>query len=124
MADFTPDDPRRAEAPIRSLISKSEKAQEKLAPGSWQHTMLRDNVQALRLASVLLGLDAGDVEAFTLPELQQALDAIASMIGRTENVQTKFAPGTSQATLQLNRLAALRVAEAAVSEALEERRPR
>jgi hypothetical protein len=40
--------------PIDSLISKSEKAQQKLAQGTWQHKMLQDNLKALRIASALL----------------------------------------------------------------------
>lgn len=44
----------KAQAPLASLISKSEKAQTKLAPGSWQHSMLEKNLQALRLALPLL----------------------------------------------------------------------
>ncbi len=44
----------KALAPIASLISKSEKAQEKLAQGTWQHTMLSSNLKALYIASPLL----------------------------------------------------------------------
>jgi hypothetical protein len=36
------------------------------------------------------------------------------MISKTERAQTKFSPGTSQRTLQSNRLKALRVAEALI----------
>lgn len=44
----------RAAAPLASLLRKSEKAQTKLAPGTWQHTMLETNIHALRLATPLL----------------------------------------------------------------------
>src|SRR4051794_12294876 len=43
-----------ARGAIASLISKSAKAQRKLTPGTWQHSMLRDNLKALRFASALM----------------------------------------------------------------------
>jgi hypothetical protein len=109
--EYTADELREALRPIASLISKSEKAQQKLAPGTWQHTMLRDNLRALYIASALMN-EADDTHVATREELREALDALASMISRTECTQTKFSPGTSQHTLQRNRLNALRIAEA------------
>ncbi len=55
----------RARAPIASLISKSEKAQAKLAAGSWQHTMLQDNLRALRMATPLLEMALSEQEGET-----------------------------------------------------------
>ena len=105
-----------ARAPIASLISKSEKAQQKLAPGAWQHTMLQNNLRALRLASALMnpppGPASGTLPRFDAAALEQALAALASMIARTE--KPRFAPGTPQHTLQRNRLKALRLAETIV----------
>lgn len=51
---YTSDDLKKALAPIASLIHKSEKAQQKVAPGTWQHTMLEENLRALRRALPLL----------------------------------------------------------------------
>jgi hypothetical protein len=52
-------------------------------------------------------------------DLREALDALASMIGRTENAGAKFSEGTSQYTLQKNRLNALRTAETLIAQNLE-----
>jgi len=115
MDDFTPEDVRAALVPLTSLLSKSEKSQTKLAPGTWQHTMLADNIAALRIAEALMRDEpagAGDVSHDTLTA---ALQALASMIGRTEKSMAMFPPGTSQHTLQRNRLKALRIAEALVA---------
>ena len=112
MNDNTPDELQAALRPIASLISKSQKAQQKLAPGTWQHTMPRDNLKALHIALALMNTDAHETVTFTRDDLQSALRALASMISRTEKAQVKFSPGTSQHTLQRNRLKALRVAEA------------
>ncbi len=51
---YTTEELARAQAPLDSLVSKSEKARQKLAPGSWQHNMLSDNLKALHLAGSLL----------------------------------------------------------------------
>lgn len=113
MHERAAEDLREARRPIASLLSKSEKAQRNLQPGTWQHTMLQDNIEALRIVSALM-------DGEPLPDdtgadaLQRALDALSSMIVRTETALAKFAPGTSQHSLQRNRLAALRVAEALV----------
>jgi hypothetical protein len=114
MDDYTTDEWQVALRPIASLISKSEKAQQKLAPGTWQHTMLRDNLKALYIASALMNKETAEPHNFTRDDLQEALRAFASMISKTEKAQAKFSPGTSQHTLQQNRLKALHIAEALV----------
>src|SRR4051812_14221486 len=109
--NYTTDELQEALRPIASLISKSEKAQQKLASGTWQHTMLRDNLKALHIAFALANKQTDDTDSVTRDDLQQALGAFASMISKTEKVQVKFSLGTSQHTLQRNRLTALRIAE-------------
>jgi hypothetical protein len=117
--DFTADELQETLRPIASLISKSEKAQQKLAPGTWQHAMLRDNLQALRLASALLHAETDGATNFARDDMQAALRALASMIGKTEKAQTQFSPGTSPSTLLRNRLQALRLAEARIKVKLD-----
>ncbi|MGV0028217.1 hypothetical protein [Phormidesmis priestleyi] len=100
--------------PIDSLISKSEKAQQRLALGTWQHTMLRDNLKALHIASALLNKEADNTHSFTRDDLKEALRAFASMISKTEKAQAKFSLGTSQHTLLKNRLKSLLMSEALI----------
>ena len=119
MDNYTTDELQEALRPIASLISKSEKAQQKLAPGTWQHTMLRDNLKALHIASALMNKASHDTDSFTRDDLQEALRAFASMISKTDKAQAKFTPGTSQHTLQRNRLQALRLAEALIKVELD-----
>jgi hypothetical protein len=111
MAHYTTDELQAALRPIASLISKSEKAQQKLTPGTWQHQMLGDNLKALHIASALMNRETNAMPGFTRDDLQEALRAFASMISKTGKAQAKFSPGTSQHTLQHNRLKALRIAE-------------
>jgi len=111
MDNYTTDELQEVLRPIASLISKSEKALHKLPSGTWQHTMLRDNLRALHIASALINKQAGNTERVTQDDLHNALRAFDSMINKTEKAQTQFSPGTSQHTLQRNRLKALRIAE-------------
>jgi hypothetical protein len=117
--NYTTDELQEALRPIASLIGKSEKAQQKLAPGTWQHTMLRDNLKALHIASALMSKGVDDTASFTRDDLQEALRVLASMISKAEKAQAKFTPGTSQHTLQANRLEAFRIAEALIKAELE-----
>ena len=110
-AHYTADELQEALRPIASLIGKSEKAQRKLAPGTWQHTMLRDNLNALHMASALMNRGTDDTARFAQVDLQKAHRAFVSMIGKTRKAQARFPPGTSQHTLQRNRLKALRIAD-------------
>jgi len=52
-------------------------------------------------------------------DLQAALRAFAAMTHKSQKVQAKFAPGTSQYTLQRNRIAAFRTAEALINTKLK-----
>lgn len=105
------EDRQAARAPLASLLGKSEKALGKLAAGTWQHARLRDQVEALALVLALLddGKDSGSIDP---ARLAKAAETFAAMIERTAGVRTKFAAGTSQRTLQENRLRALQVGEA------------
>lgn len=121
MDDHTTDGLQKALRPIASLISKSEKAQRKLAPGTWQHSMMRDNVKALRIALALMSHVGDGLPDPTSSELQGSLTVLGAMIERVENTKTKFEPGTSQHSLQRNRLNALQVARCAVETELARR---
>jgi hypothetical protein len=116
--NFTLEDIREALRPIASLISKSEKARTKLTPGTWQYTMLSNNLKALRIASTLMGGETRDTDDCAPNDLREAISAFESMINRTENTK-KFMPGTSQHTLRKNRLRALRIAKALIFQELE-----
>ena len=100
--------------PLVSLIAKSEKALLKLSPDGWQHTMLSQNIRALKIALHLLDGEAQTVGVLDRDEVLAAQDAFAKMIEKTENALSKLTPGTSQHTLLQNRLEALQWAEDAI----------
>lgn len=122
MNEFSAEDVRLARRPIASLISKSEKAQQKLTPGTWQHAMLRDNLAALYIARTLMAEETSDTVDPSPDSLHEALRALAQMVSRTEKAYGTFSPGTSQHTLLENRLNALHIAETLINAELERRR--
>ncbi len=67
----TTDEIHEARAPMASLIGKSEKALQKLPPGTWQHTMLQNNLKALRIAFALLNKGTDGADGFTQAELRR-----------------------------------------------------
>lgn len=116
---YTANDWLEAQRPITSLISKSEKAQHKLAPGMWQYAMLRNNLKALRCAFVLMNEGTNDANKFTPDDLREALRAVSSIISKVKKSQAKFSRGTSQHSLQRNRLKALRIASLVITKSLD-----
>src|SRR4051794_23570296 len=100
MDDSTTEDLKHARRPIASLISKSEKAQRNLVEGTWQHAMLKENLNALHIASALMNQEIDAAAKFTREDLQHALRALVAMMSRTEKTLAKFSPGTSQYSLQ------------------------
>jgi len=59
------------------------------------------------------------VENYTREELEEALRAIVSTISKCEKVQPKLKPGTSQHTLLIRRIKALRIASSLITRELE-----
>lgn len=110
-----------ARQPLASLLHKSQKAKQKVVPGSWQFTMLQSNIAAIRIALSLLDTATPDAGTFTQTNLQEALRTFAALADKASQAQAKFAPGTSQHSLQQNRLRALRVATAQIQMALHAR---
>ena len=113
-----------ARGPIASLIGKSEKAQGKLTPATWQYNMLQDNLRALRLAEALLDGRTDAAAGVASDDMQAALRALASMAAKTEPALAKFRPGTAQHSLSRNRLQALRTASALIEAELAQKMDR
>lgn len=100
--------------PIASLISKSEKARQKLAPGTWQHRKLQKNLRALHIAFDLMSGRTSRVKVLAPADFRAVLDAFADMTKRSQKAQAKFTPGTPHHSLQQNRLRAFRAAGALI----------
>jgi conjugal transfer/entry exclusion protein len=104
MADFTTKELHEAQRQILSLRSKSEKASGKLKADTWQNRLTTGIVKA---SDVALSLIDGDAETLGRDTLDEAFATLSDALRRAEAVVGKFAAGTSQHTLQKNRIAAL-----------------
>ncbi len=61
------------------------------------------------------------MDNYTKEDLEEALRAIDSTISKCEKVQPKLKQGTSQHTLLIRRIKALRIASSLITKALEEK---
>ena len=52
--EFTKEELQEAVRAIHSLLSKCEKAQQKLIPGKSQHSLMNNRIKALRISSSLI----------------------------------------------------------------------
>lgn len=119
MENYTAEELQAALRPIASLISKSEKAQQKLAKGSWQHAMLSDNLKALNFASALMNSEIQAEVQIPSDDLPAARKSLDLMIDRTEKAMAKVSPGTAQFSLLQNRLRALKIADELIKQELD-----
>ncbi len=122
MDDFTKKDMGEALLAIASMISRTEKAKEKFAQGISQHTLQKNRLKALNIASSLVSkeLAKGDAMDYSKEELKQALAPLASLMSKSEKAQKKLAQGTWQHTMLGNNLKALNIASPLLTKALSE----
>ena len=98
---------------IASMIDRSEKSQKKFAQGTSQHTLLKNRIKALNIASSLITkkLAESDVaDNFSEEDLQRTLAPIASLISKSEKAQQKLTQGTWQHSMLDGNLKALHMA--------------
>lgn len=121
MDDFPKKDMEEALRAITSMIGRTEKAKEKFVQGTSQHTLQKNRLKALHIASSLIskGLAESDaVDCYTEEDLKNALAPITSLISKTEKAREKLAQGTWQHTMLSNNLKALHIALPLLTKAL------
>jgi hypothetical protein len=112
MNEFTPEQLSEAHCALLSLRNKNEKASGNLKEGTWQHKLTTSVVKA---SDVALGLiDKNNDTSIDKDLLDESHAALTDALRRAEDVIVKFAVGTSQHTLQKNRIAALKIALALI----------
>lgn len=123
MDELTRADGEEALRAIASMISRTEKAQEKFAQGTSQHTLQMNRLKALQIASSLISEEIAEsdaVDCYTEEDLKHALAPLTSLISKSEKAQTKLAQGTWQHTMLGNNLKALHRALPLLTKALSE----
>lgn len=113
MNDFTEKDMEEALEAIDSMINRTEKSKGKFAEGTSQHTLQKNRLKALYIASALIsrGLtEANNLDCYTEEDLKNALAPINSLISKSEKARAKLDQGTWQHTMLANNLKALHIA--------------
>jgi hypothetical protein len=123
MDDLTKNDLEEALRAIASMIGRTEKAKEKLLQGSSQHTLQKNRLKALQIASSMISnelAERDDMVSYTKEDLEKALAPIASLLSKSEKAQAKLAPGTWQHTMLSKNTLALHIASPLLTKALSE----
>ena len=79
---------------VTSLIGRCERMVPKFAPGTSQHTLLKNRIQALTIGAALLSED--DVSTYSNGQLSAAMEPLRSIAGKCETARSKYEPGSGQ----------------------------
>lgn len=113
MAQYMKEKLEEALRAIASIINRSEKAQGKFAEGTSQHTLQKNRIKALYIASSSIRKELDESDAtyyFTKEELETALTPIASLISKSEKAKEKLNPDSWQHKMLGENLKALYIA--------------
>jgi hypothetical protein len=93
-ADMTEQERIDALKIVTSVIVRCEKVQPKFAPGTSQHALLKNRIQAMKIAEALLTGHGAD--QYPIQDLSAALEPLASVIRKCEKARSKYEPDTGQ----------------------------
>jgi len=79
---------------VTSVIVRCERAQPKFVPGTSQHTLLKNRIQAMKIAQALLVGSGAD--RYSTQDLSAAPEPLTSIIRKCEKAQSKHEPGSGQ----------------------------
>lgn len=79
---------------VTSVIERCERIQSKFALGTSQHTLLKNRIQALKIAQALLV--GSDAELYSAQDLSAALEPLASIIRKCKKARSKYEPSSGQ----------------------------
>ena len=79
---------------VTSVIARCERVQPKFAPGTSQHTLLKNRIQAMKVAEALL--TGRDAESYSAQDLSAALEPLASVIRKCEKARSKYETDSGQ----------------------------
>lgn len=106
---------------IASMIQRTEMALTKFTPGTAQHSLLTNRLQALEIAGALIAADGGvdDEVAYDQPALEKAEAPLTSLLTKSTKSRTKVKAGSWQHKMLDENIAALERALALLTDKLE-----
>jgi len=105
---------------ISSLVERSEKARRVFPEGTPQHTLQRNRVDALCVASSLIAGELGGdrrMDGLDGKVIEKAVVQIGSLISKSEKARTKVGIGTWQRAMLDENIDALHIALSLLTEA-------
>jgi len=79
---------------VTSVIARCERVQPKFVPGTSQYTLLKNRIQAMKIAETLLA--GRGTELYSTQDLSAALEPLASIIRKCEKARSKYEPDSGQ----------------------------
>ncbi|MEA5143228.1 MAG: hypothetical protein VB023_06575 [Oscillibacter sp.] len=79
---------------VTSIIVRCERMQPKFVPGTSQHTLLKNRIQAMKIAEDLLTGRGADL--YSTQDLSAALEPLASILRKCEKACSKYEPTSVQ----------------------------
>lgn len=110
MSEFERQERMKSLQAIEDMLKRSEKVREKFAPGTSQHSLIANRIQALRVASTLISgkfSEADIASMYTTKELVDARAPLASLLGKSEKAREKLKPTSWQFAMLNDNLDAL-----------------
>ncbi|MPM56309.1 hypothetical protein SDC9_103111 [bioreactor metagenome] len=104
---------------VTSIITRCERMQPKFAPGTAQHTLLKNRIQALQIARGLLA-ETG-TGGYSAQELSAALEPLASILRKCAKAQAKYVPGSVQHRRFNGTMAAMELCRTCIENELQRR---
>ena len=104
---------------VTSIITRCERVQPKFAPGTAQHTLLKNRIQALQIAKGLLAETGAG--GYSAQELSAALEPLASILRKGAKAQAKYAPGSVQHRRFNGTMAAMELSRECIENELQRR---
>jgi hypothetical protein len=111
MNNFTKEELEDSHRALSSLLHKCKKSQEKLSKDTWQWILMENNIRALQVAlPIIKPTEVTDFTNDDNDDFETAFQTLSSALDRTEKAREKLKQGTSQWTLNKNRIQALKIA--------------
>ena len=117
MDTYTEKELKDALQTVTAVISACEKAQPKFAPGTAQHSLLKNRLKALHISAALMKGTPAAV-GYSPEELTEALKPMTSIIGKCEKARLKSAEGTAQHTRFSRLITAMKISRALIRDKL------
>lgn len=120
MENLTKDELNETLQIITSALARCEAMQPKFREGSSQNSLLKNRINALKIAAALITENA-DADQYTKQELNEALPPISSIIAKCQKARQKHEGSSSHYTRLSRMIDAIEIAKSLVFKKIDNR---